>query len=222
MVCIMDIFVGTEKIRTMAKKRKKGETLKFPDEGIAKRTDLHKWQPDYARQVYYLCLLGATDAQIAQTFGISTYTLTMWKRNHPEFYENMTKGKTQADGKVAYSLFLAAIGYSHEDEVIITNRVRKRNDEGKVIEEYTEPLRVKTMKHYPPNVTAAIKWLSARQPEQWSNRVQVQGQVDHVHKIDMKKFSTQELEVLSKLGIQSDGENDVEDAEIIIDNPFSE
>jgi hypothetical protein len=193
----------------MKRNRKFGKPNRFPEPEFLPKPEMQKtsvgrtvWKTEYVRHVFYLSLLGATDVQIAQTFGVDPSTVERWKRDKPEFLESMRRGKMEADGKVVYSLFLAAVGYSHPDEVILTNRVKEYNDEGKVVKEYTKPLRVKTVKNYPPNVTAALKWLQARQPEVWGNRLEVKGDIKHHHEIDLSKFSTNELEVLSKLGLQ--------------------
>lgn len=165
-----------------------------------------KWREDYIRQVFFMSLLGATDVQIAQTFGVGVSTLEGWKRTKPEFLESMKKGKIQADAKVVHSLYLAAIGYSHPDQVVLSNKIKKFDEKGRVISEYTEPLIVKTIKSYPPNVNAAIKWLQARQPDVWGKKLKLEGTVEHNHKLDLSGFTEQELEVLKKLNRKSTGE----------------
>lgn len=165
-----------------------------------------KWREDYIRQVFFMSLLGATDVQIAQTFGVGVSTLEGWKRTKPEFLESMKRGKMQADAKVVHSLYLAAIGYSHPDQVVLSNKIKKFDEKGRVISEYTEPLIVKTIKSYPPNVNAAIKWLQARQPDVWGKKLKLEGTVEHNHKLDLSGFTEQELEVLKKLNRKSTGE----------------
>jgi hypothetical protein len=127
-----------------------------------------------------------------------------WKKTKPEFKQAMDKGKMIADAKVSHSLYLAAIGYSHPDTVILTNRVKKFNEKGKVIKEWTEPLIVPTTKCYPPNVQAAIKWLSARQPAVWGNKIEVKGKFSVQHNLDLSQFNNEELETLVKFGIVED------------------
>jgi len=174
----------------------------------------HQYREDFVRQVFYLSLLGATDKQMVEILGCSVSAFEHWKRTKPDFLESMQRGKAIADAHVAHSLFQSAIGYSHPDSVVLTNRVRKRNDEGKVIEEYTEPLIVETVKHYPPNVTAAIKWLSVRQPDKWAekSRLEVSGNVTVSHQLDFSDFTEQELQTLNKLGIK----------QIVEDIPYEE
>jgi len=198
------------------KRIRKKRNIKFPEPEFlpaSKKNDRKKWKEEYVRHVFYLSLLGANDVQIAQTFGVSPACIDKWKRNKPEFYSSMQKGKMMADAKVSHSLYLAAIGYSHPDQVVLSDKRKEYDpDTGKVIREWTEPLVVDVVKNYPPNVTAAIKWLQARQPDQWGKKVEIKGRVDHHHKLDLSQFSEQELEVIKKLGIQSHSA-DIEDAD---------
>lgn len=165
-----------------------------------------KYQPDFVRQVYYLALLGAKDSEIANVLGVTTGAVNKWKQTKPEFLTALLKGKERADSKVAYSLFKRAVGYKHKKTHVLTNRVKKRNHKGKVIQEYTEPLLVDIEEDIIPDVTAAIKWLQMRQPELWTNKMKLEGTVQHEHNINLKDFSTEELKVLAKLGVQADGQ----------------
>lgn len=103
-------------------------------------------------------LLGATDVEMADFFGVSEKTLNTWKKQHPEFLQSLKKGKFQADSIVASKLFHRAKGYSHPD-VHITNYkgdITKTN----------------ITKYYPPDTLAAIFWLKNRQPEKWRERIE--------------------------------------------------
>ena len=181
---------------------KRSRAIRLPvPENLPVKESATKWDKDYVRQVFFLCLLGSTDVQIAQIFGVKVVTIDLWKRTHPEFLAAMRQGKTDADTKVVHSLYLAAIGYSHPYEMVIPNRVKRYSEKGKLVEEYTEPLIVKTTKSYPPNVTAAIKWLQARQSDTWGAQVHIKGNIQHNHTLDMSQFSLEELKILKKLGV---------------------
>lgn len=110
-----------------------------------------------------MAMLGATDEQMAEAFGVSRSTFLEWKNRHPEFAEEVHKGKMLADAQVAASTFHGAVGYSHPEEVI---RVLA---DGTVV-------RVNAMKHYPPNPILNTFWLKNRQPELWKERVEVKEQ----------------------------------------------
>jgi hypothetical protein len=112
-----------------------------------------KYKPEFAEQAAKLCLLGATDAQLADFFEVSVSTVNLWKVQHEAFSESIRVPKGLADERVEQSLFRRAMGYEH-DEVDI-----KVVDKEIVI----TPIR----KYYPPDTTAMIFWLKNRNPEQW-------------------------------------------------------
>lgn len=115
-----------------------------------------KYKSEYVVQVEKLCLLGATDKDIADFFEVSESTLNNWKNEHPEFLESIKKGKMLADANVAERLYKRALGYEAPDVDI-------RVIENKIVE---TPL----IKHYPPDPTSAIFWLKNRQPEKWRDK----------------------------------------------------
>jgi hypothetical protein len=116
------------------------------------------YRPEHAEQALKLCRLGATDADIAEFFGVSEQTINAWKGRHPEFLESLKGGKMEADAHVADRLFKRATGYEHE-------AVKIMQYEGAVIE-------VPYVEHYPPDTTAAIFWLKNRRPDLWRDRAQ--------------------------------------------------
>jgi transposase-like protein len=59
--------------------------------------------------VVKLCLLGQTDAELADSFGVSESTLNLWKKTHEDFSESIKKGKSPADADVAKSLYDKAL-----------------------------------------------------------------------------------------------------------------
>jgi len=114
------------------------------------------WKPEFVEQAKNLCLLGATDPEIANFFEVSLTTFNNWKRKTPELREAMKTGKMSADAKVAKSLYQRAIGFSQQEIDI-------RVIGGKVIQTiYT--------KKYPPDTTAQIFILKNRHPELWNDR----------------------------------------------------
>lgn len=114
------------------------------------------YKKEYDEQAYKLCLLGATDKEMADFFGVSEVTFNAWKKNHPEFLKSLKAGKESADANVAKSLYHRALGYSHPEDKIF-------NDNG-------EPLIIPTIKYYPPDTTAAIFWLKNRKPQEWRDK----------------------------------------------------
>jgi len=98
---------------------------------------------------------GKTDRQVAARIGVSPRTIANWKGQHPDFLQSLKEANDVADNLVEASLFNRATGYTHREEKIFLW-------EGQVI-------RVPTLKHIPPDVTAQIFWLKNRRPEQWRN-----------------------------------------------------
>ena len=116
-----------------------------------------KYKHEYAEQTYKLCLLGATDEEIANFFDVNVATINRWKNDFPEFCESIRKGKILADANIADRLYRRAMGYEAPDVDI-------RVVEGEIIE---TPL----TKYYPPDTTAAIFWLKNRQRSKWRDKV---------------------------------------------------
>ncbi len=115
------------------------------------------YRPEYAEQARKLCLLGATDGELADFFGVSEQTVNAWKIAKPMFLESMRAGKEIADADVAEKLLNRAMGYSHaEDDIRVVNGVI-------VI--------TPTVKHYPPDTPAAIHWLNNRQRTKWRSKI---------------------------------------------------
>lgn len=50
-----------------------------------------KYQEAYAEQARKLCLLGYTDAELADFFEVSESTINKWKLDYPEFSESIKK-----------------------------------------------------------------------------------------------------------------------------------
>lgn len=114
----------------------------------------------HIRLVYKLCLLGAIDTEIADILGVTVTTLNNWKNKYPEFFEALKKGKREADAEIAHKLYWRAKGYSHPEEKVFNNG--------------GDILRAKTVKHHPPDTTAAIFWLKNRQPALWRDQKAVE------------------------------------------------
>jgi hypothetical protein len=116
------------------------------------------YRSEYDEQAYKLCLLGATDYEIADFFIVTEQTINNWKSDYPQFFESMRRGKILADANVSEKLYHRALGYSHEDEKLFLF-------EGEVIRE-------DTTKHYPPDTAAARLWLLNRRPKDWRATVE--------------------------------------------------
>jgi hypothetical protein len=176
------------------------------------------WEPKFTKQAYKLALLGATDKQMADFFGVATSVFEYWKQQKDELTASIKRGRLEADAKVAHALYKRALGYKHADVHIMSNRVQEFDQvTGKVTKEYTKPLIVPITKYYPPDTVACIKWLSLRQKEQWAeiSKLQVTYEGDiSIHHIadqisDQSKFTTDEIKLALKLGVMEAMKNNV-------------
>lgn len=134
--------------KKIAKKgRSKGRPSKFDDRFIA--------------EAKKLAMLGATDEEMADFWGVSVPTLHGWRKQHREFLKSTHEGKLIADAEVASSLYSRAIGHEHSAVKIFM----PAGAEKPVYAPYTE--------RYPPDTTAASLWLRNRQPTRWRDKTEV-------------------------------------------------
>lgn len=127
------------------------------------------YDPVYVDKAFKLCLLGATDDEIADVFSISRSCLNKWKAEFPAFKDAFARGKADADANVAKGLYHRAIGYSHEAVKIFMPAGAD------------EPVYAKYTEHYPPDTGAAKHWLAVRrgaapspgEPTSWREQTNV-------------------------------------------------
>lgn len=125
-----------------------------------------KYTKQIADQTYKLCLLGATDKDLADFFEVNEDTINEWKKVYPTFSESIKKGKSIADANIADRLYQRAMGFEHDSEEIKVVSIGQNL--GSSIE------RVPVRKVYPPDTTAAIFWLKNRQRDNWRDKQEVE------------------------------------------------
>jgi hypothetical protein len=119
-----------------------------------------EYRPEYVEQAEKLCLLGATDMQLADFFEVSERTLNTWKHVHPEFLQSLKVAKSEADTAVERSLYRKALGYEFESvKVFCTNG---------------EVTQVPYREIVPPSDTAIIFWLKNRKSQEWRDKSEVE------------------------------------------------
>jgi len=102
------------------------------------------------------CLLGATNADLAGFFEVTTRTIDNWIAVHPEFAAAVREARAVADAKVARCLYERAVGYEHTVERTVWHLGKERPVSEKV--------------RLPPDTRACMFWLRNRQPQFWSGR----------------------------------------------------
>jgi len=116
------------------------------------------YKSEYDEQARKLCLLGATDPELADFFGVNIDTIYEWKNVHDSFSDAIKRGKIQADSNVADRLYQRAMGYEHaEVDIRVVNQ---------------EIIKTPITKIYAPDPTAAIFWLKNRQRAKWRDKVE--------------------------------------------------
>jgi|SRR5579859_6377045 len=138
-----------------------------------------EYHPEKAEK---LALLMATDAEIADFFGITRETLYAWKAEFPAFSDAIKRGGIQADAEVASKLKWRALGYSHEAVKIFMPAGAK------------EPIHAPYVEHYPPDTNAASLWLRNRQRGRWRD----QQDHEHRHVVDAATMPYEELLALAQ------------------------
>ena len=142
-----------------------------------------KYKPELNDLAYKFCLMGATDAKLADFFEVDERTINEWKAVHPQFSQSIWNGREKADADISEALYHRAKGYSHiEDDIrVVTGEI--------VI--------TPTRKHYPPDTAAASLWLRNRAPKLWRDKVDV----EHSGTVSVKNLTDDQLMELATKGL---------------------
>lgn len=169
------------------------------------------YRKEFDEQVRTLCLLGMTDEQIAECFGVSTRTIDNWKSRFPTFLVSMRAGKVLADAQVVDSLHKRALGYKSRAVKIHIPEGAKSADDA-IIVPYT--------KEHAPDVNAAKFWLMNRQRDNWKERQEITAP-DSLSSMSPEQRLAQVVEIMAKARAllaapdpeDGDGEAEITDAE---------
>jgi len=113
-----------------------------------------KFKPDFLEKATAMARRGATNAEIADVFGISESTFYLWLQKNSEFSDTLKEAKDFADDLVEAALFKRATGFSvPETKVFMTKS-------GEIVTH-------EMIKHYAPDTTAQIYWLKNRRRDKW-------------------------------------------------------
>lgn len=121
-----------------------------------------KYRAIYDEQAYKLCLLGMVDKELADFFEVEESTINNWKKEFPSFLESMNRGKKIANAEVAHSLYKRAVGFERPDAVKIFMPANAK-----------KPVYAKFTEYYPPDASAAFRFLLNREPEKWRDKREV-------------------------------------------------
>lgn len=126
---------------------------------------------------------GLTDEEIAKKLNISTSTLYEWKKKYPEISEALKKGKEIPDIEVENKLFESACGI----KVTVKKPIKVKEvifENGKKVKETEKVVQAEEEIYIPPQVTAQIFWLKNRKPDTWKQKVEGNGNVAALERLD--------------------------------------
>lgn len=121
-----------------------------------------EYKDAYAEGAKKLAKLGATDAEVADFYGVDVRTIYRWKNTHDAFCQALKAGKDEADNRVERALFHRAVGYEQEAVKIFM----PAGAEAPVYAPFVEKIA--------PDTTAAIFWLKNRRPDDWRDKRDVE------------------------------------------------
>jgi transposase-like protein len=150
---------------------------------------------EYPGLAYRICAeFGADNVKLAKALGVHDSTVKKWKRDYPEFKEQVLKGKDEFDSReVESSLLKRALGYKYDEvrkeEITLVMGRGKGKIELPAIKTTT------TTKQVAPDVVAQIFYLKNRQPERWKDMRQeiTKGTMEHKHKHEVPVIDTSDL-----------------------------
>ncbi len=115
------------------------------------------YQPIFAAQAMRFAMLGITQEDMADAFGVGISTFQRWQVEYPALAIGLRKGGKHADAEVAArGLYRRAVGMT----------VKKRR---KVIDGATGDVLqvIESKEELPPDTNAAMSWLANRQGKLW-------------------------------------------------------
>lgn len=120
-----------------------------------------RYMPEFCEEAQKICLLmGATDKDLSEHFGVSRDTIIEWKKRYPDFSDSIKAGKAGADMEVANALYKSAVGFTRKVQKVVSTA------DGVETVEFEQ--------YFPPNFVAAFIWLKNRNPERWRDKIEVQ------------------------------------------------
>lgn len=130
-----------------------------------------RYLPEYDEEAKGLCLLGYTDVQLAENFGVCEGTIHEWKKKHPSFFKSIKEGKSVADRNVAMAMYKSAMGFRY-DEVTYEKVIQELDgisEDGDIkMDVYKKKV---VTKEVTPDTRAGMFWLKNRQPKHWRDKI---------------------------------------------------
>jgi hypothetical protein len=189
--------------RKVAKtKKKEVKAVAVPEQEKRERGRPSGYKPEYALQAFKLCLLGSTDQDLADFFGVVKQTIYNWQEQHQDFLDSIADGKRKADAEVAHSAFRRATFDEYFEEVPTKIKRTTYDEKGKKIAEYEEVVVTRVRKVLPPDPTTLRMWLHNRASDRWKDRQQIEvgkpGDFANMQDEDLLRYIQEEAIELSR------------------------
>ncbi len=110
---------------------------------------------EFPRAARFLCKLGATNADLADFFGVTIQSIINWQSFFPRFNAALRVGKGEFDAQIERSLAMRAVGYTYDAVKIFLPAGA------------AAPVVVPYREHVPPDVAACSLWLRNRKQGEW-------------------------------------------------------
>lgn len=123
------------------------------------------YKKSFAKQAEKLCLLGATDDELADFFEVHRSTIYRWKHEHSDFCDAIKSGKEASDERVERSLYQKATGYNVKEQQAIKVKLEQHREGVEVVD---------VERHVPADTTAAIFWLKNRRSGAWRDKQDIE------------------------------------------------
>lgn len=143
------------------------------------------YDPSMNDQARKLALLGLTNAEMAEFFGVSERTFYRWMAEEIAFCQAVNEGKVVADANVADSLYKRATG-----EHVQLEKVVKGPDGQYAV--------IKYMGFVPGDAGAALNWLKNRRRQNWQDKV------DHSHSGSIDLVSKEQRDAAVAAAVRAD------------------
>ncbi len=157
-----------------------------------------KYKPEFIKQAAKLCMLGATDAGLADFFEVNLSTFYRWYCSHPEFRDSIKTPKAEADDRVERSLYMKANGFWVDTEKLFLLKDEIYDKDGNLVRTTQRVHHEPTREYYPPDTGAIAWWQKNRDPERWRDKheVDVKGKVENVFTLNIFEHDLSGMKVI--------------------------
>lgn len=142
---------------------------------MGRRNRSDKWRTELGLgQIEQYCEDGLTNEELAKAMGISRSTLNDWLLKFPDISDAVTRGRGGARVQIKNALFERARGGVRRIKKPVRRRIRTYDEVTGKVKKEEEVIEYAEEEVYIPPDTNAIKfYLKNRDPEHWSDKVEM-------------------------------------------------